>query len=183
MEEEVKETTVEETEISTIETPIEVDPWADWSDVIKEITPQETVIEKAVGLTDVDAKRIVREEIKAYVAGVREGKYPPATQISETSTELFVAEKDLEETKTSFTKQLTEIDTLMKEKVDALSKAINGLTVDKIEVLEKSLKELTTEVGVIRDQPIEIFENAMKNKELPEPRFMISEDDGSVTRK
>ena len=138
------------------------DPFADWSDIFPELKENR---EKA--LTEADVRRIVREEIKKWVQGVKEGKYPfPATYPYGKKSEVVA-----EEQKSSVTQELS----AMKESQEKLQ--------GTIEELQKSLDAIKKEVDDIRDTPIETFAKSLKEeqekKEYHSP--FVETDDGSIT--
>jgi len=139
------------------------DPFADWSDIFPELKGNR---EKA--LSEADVRRIVREEIKKWVQGVKAGKYPfPAKYPYPKKS---VDDTDIEE-KSSVTQELS----AMKESQEKLQ--------GTIEELQKSLDAIKKEVDDIRDTPIETFAKSLKEeqekKEYHSP--FIESDDGSIT--
>jgi len=137
------------------------DPFADWSDIFPELKENR---EKA--LTEADVRRIVREEIKKWVQGVKAGKYPFPAKYPYPKKSV----DDIEE-KSSVTQELS----AMKESQEKLQSTI--------EELQKSLDAIKKEVDDIRDTPIETFAKSLKEeqekKEYHSP--FIESDDGSIT--
>ena len=137
------------------------DPFADWSDIFPELKENR---EKA--LTEADVRRIVREEIKKWVQGVKAGKYPFPAKYPYPKKSV----DDIEE-KSSVTQELS----AMKESQEKLQ--------GTIEELQKSLDAIKKEVDDIRDTPIETFAKSLKEeqekKEYHSP--FIESDDGSIT--
>jgi len=137
------------------------DPFADWSDIFPELKENR---EKA--LTEADVRRIVREEIKKWVQGVKAGKYPFPAKYPYPKKSV----DDIEE-KSSVTQELS----AMKESQEKLQ--------GTIEELQKSLDAIKKEVDDIRDTPIETFAKSLKEeqekKEYHSP--FVESDDGSIT--
>ena len=137
------------------------DPFADWSDIFPELKGNR---EKA--LSEADVRRIVREEIKKWVQGVKAGKYPFPAKYPYPKKSV----DDIEE-KSSVTQELS----VMKESQEKLQ--------GTIEELQKSLDAIKKEVDDIRDTPIETFAKSLKEeqekKEYHSP--FVETDDGSIT--
>lgn len=171
------ESTVEEEDKTTEEVEKEVegsDPWDDWSDIFPEMK-EEVVKEKILSAEDV--KRIVREEIKNWVKGIKEGKYPMPTSggKEEEPTKYPYPEKALKKIATeSFKKISDEINDLKKSR-DDLKKEIDTFT--------KSLDAMQKEVEVIRDTPIDIVEKSMKEDIAYTPKIRINPFDRSITKR
>ena len=138
------------------------DPFSDWSDIFPELKE-----ERGKALTEADVRRIVREEIKKWIKGVKEGKYPfPAKYPYPKKSEVLT-----EDEKSSLPQELS----AMKESQEKLQSTI--------EELQKSLGAIKKEVDDIRDTPIETFAKSLKEeqekKEYRSP--FLESDDGSIT--
>ena len=138
------------------------DPFADWSDIFPELRENR---EKA--LTEADVRRIVREEIKKWIKGVKEGKYPFPATYPYPKKSMDVTEEE----KSAVSQELTAV----KESQEKLQ--------GTIEELQKSLDAIKKEVDDIRDTPIETFAKSLKEeqekKEYHSP--FVETDDGSIT--
>ena len=143
------------------------DPFADWSDIFPELKENR---EKA--LTEADVRKIVREEIKKWIKGVKEGKYPFPVKYPYPGKYPYPKKSEDEtEEKSSITQELS----AMKESQEKLQ--------GTIEELQKSLDAIKKEVDDIRDTPIETFAKSLKEeqekKEYHSP--FVETDDGSIT--
>jgi hypothetical protein len=159
--------TKEKTDESSAEMETEnIDPWKDWSDVISELNDQDTS-EKAMQLTEADVVRIVREQLKLWVKGVNEGKYPmPKSESKEPSKYPYPEKKDLEDMKS----QITD------------TKKYHDDTNTKLETLSKSIEDIKEELQMVKDTPIEVVEKSLKKEKEYEP-FIMEGKDGSITRR
>lgn len=136
------------------------DPFADWSDIFPELKE-----DRAKALTEADVRRIVREEIKKWIAGVKAGKYPFPAKYPYPKKSVEVTEE-----KSSVSQELT----AMKESQEKLQ--------GTIEELQKSIDAIKKEVDDIRDTPLETFAKSLKEDKKIEYRSpFLESDDGSIT--
>ena len=156
-------------EIGTVteETKLENDPWSAeaWKETFPELFKTE-VVEKAEGLTKEDVVRICREQIKEWLKGTSEGKYPLPKNMANTEEKASNKIEDVE----GLNEQLEKSTTLYKSYEE------------KFNDIAKTFEEIKKEVQIIKDQPAEIFEKSLednKNKEYVSP--FTEKDDGSIT--
>ena len=156
-------------EIGTVteETKLENDPWSAeaWKETFPELFKTE-VVEKAEGLTKEDVVRICREQIKEWLKGTSEGKYPLPKNMANTEEKASNKIEDVE----GLNEQLEKSTTLYKSYEE------------KFNDIAKTFEEIKKEVQIIKDQPAEIFEKSLKdNKDIEYKSSFIEKDDGSIT--
>jgi hypothetical protein len=170
---------VEETmdvEQSKIEEPTELaDPFSNWADVFEEFhkdMPPKSPIENSVWLTRDEIQMVAREEIKGWVKGVQDGKYPMPTGLIETvdSTLTEVAASFPEKEFKSVQDDIVEI---KKSKEDATT---------RLDGIMKSLDAMKKEIEVIRDAPIEVIEKSIIKDTSYESKIDISRD-GHISKR
>lgn len=173
---EVTDETIETEELKTEEATELSDPFSDWATIFGEFhkdMPQESLAETPAYLTRDEIQMIAREEIKGWVKGVQEGKYPMPTGIIETvdSTLTEVAASFPEKEFESVQKDIIEI---KKSKKDATT---------RLDEIMKSLDTMKKEIAVIRDTPIEVVEKSISEDLKFEPTIKINTRDKTITRK
>ena len=161
------ETPTSEVETTIEETKLENDPWSDenWRSTFPELFEKE-ITEKAEGMTKDEVIRICREQIKEWLKGTSEGKYPLPKNMANTEEKASNKIEDVE----GLNEQLEKSTTLYKSYEE------------KFNDIAKTFEEIKKEVQIIKDQPAEIFEKSLednKNKEYVSP--FTEKDDGSIT--
>ncbi|MBU0792171.1 MAG: hypothetical protein KKC55_17135 [Gammaproteobacteria bacterium] len=182
--EEKKEVKATEVEIKekeeipeTIEEKGDADPFDSWEDVFPELaSKEEEPIESKEEMTEDSIRKIVREEIKNWVKGVNEGKYPfpkgkPKDE-KEPSQYPYPSKDEIDEMSASLQKsfdgKFTELTTQLGT-IEAIQKSINELKTDN-EAIKK-------EVEIIRDQPAQIIEKSNDRKRKGfKSNFNVRED-------
>ena len=162
------ETPTVETEV-TEEIKLENDPFSDenWRSSFPELFEPE-VVEKAEGLTKEDVIRICREQIKEWLKGTSEGKYPLPKNMANSEEKALNKIEDVE----GLTEQF--------EKSASAYKSFE----DKFTDIAKTFEEIKKEVQIIKDTPVDLIEKSIekdKNKKY-EPRFKNLKD-GTITIK
>lgn len=172
--------TKEEIEVVKDEAETSSDPFAEWTSIFSEFN-KEAPIETAIEWLNKDEIRMVaREEIKGWVKGVHEGKYPLPTGmipkiepiVEEASEPKVEVEVDSFPTK--------EFEALQDEIVDIKKSRDEAST--KLEEVTKSLDKMKKEIEVIRDTPIDLVEKSIKQESPYEAKIAISRD-GQITRR
>jgi len=185
--EEIKEETTEDIKVEVTEEIIEtedlkkeetseiVDPFSSWETIFSEFhkdMPTETPAESEVWSTRDEIQMIAREEIKGWVKGVQEGKYPMPTGIIQTvdSTLTEVANPFPEKEFKSVQEDIVEI---KKSKEDATT---------RLDEIMKSLDAMKKEIEVIRDTPIEVVEKSIAKDTTYESKIDITRD-GHISKR
>ena len=185
--EETKEESTQDTKVDVVEeiadieeSKIEettelVDPFLNWADVFEEFhkeMPPESPAEAPAWSTRDEIQMIAREEIKGWVKGVQEGKYPMPTGIIQTvdSTLTEVASPFPEKEFKSVQDDIVEI---KKSKEDATT---------RLDEIMKSLDAMKKEIEVIRDTPIEVVEKSIAKDTTYESKINITRD-GHISKR
>ena len=174
MPEEIQEKAAPEIKNEIVEEVVKAspDPFDSWDDIFPELAvkaedteqnPKEEDSVKAVALTEDEVRKIVREEIKKWVKGVTDGKYPfPKGGASEPTKYPYPSKEEMEAMSTGIQKGLD----------DKLAQLMTQIS--KIDIIEKSLADIKSEnealrkdVEIIRDQPAQIIE---KSTDIPKKR-------------
>ena len=164
-----------------IEEPTELaDPFSSWETVFPEFSKEAPAEEPIEWLNRDEIRMVAREEIKGWVKGIHEGKYPlpmgmaPKIEpiVEETSEPKNEVEVDPFSTK--------EFEALQGEIVDIKKSRDESST--KLEEVMKSLDVMKKEIEVIRDTPIDLVEKSMKKESPYEAKIDISRD-GQITRR
>lgn len=162
------ETPTVETEV-TEEIKLENDPFSDenWRSSFPELFEPE-IVEKAEGLSKEDVVRICREQIKIWLKGTSEGKYPLPKSMTPTEQKSLNKIKDIEG---------------LDEQLEKSTEAYKSYE-DKFNDIAKTFEEIKKEVQVIKDTPVDLIEKSIendKNKEY-ESKFKTLKD-GTITIK
>ena len=160
--------TTDEKEEVTKEIELKNDPWSEesWKDTFPELyeKEREEVTERAEGLSEADVIRIVREQLKLWLKGVSEGKYPLPKGLGP-SKEPYPEKSEIDE---EFEK----------------SKAILDSYAQKFDDISKTFEELGKEIQLIKDTPVDLMEKSIdedKNKDYVSPYAFMK--DGTITQK
>ena len=159
----------DKTEEATQEIELENDPWSEesWRNTFPELYENEKVedvIQKAEGLGEADVIRIVREQLKLWLKGVSEGKYPLPKGLGP-SKEPYPEKSEIDE---EFEK----------------SKAILDSYAQKFDDISKTFEELGKEIQLIKDTPVDLMKKSIdedKNKDYVSPYAFMK--DGTITQK
>lgn len=162
----------DKTEEATQEIELENDPWSEesWRNTFPELYENEKVedvIQKAEGLGEADVIRIVREQLKIWLKGVSEGKYPLPKGLAP-SKEPYPEKSQIKGLDEEFEKSKTVLDSY-EQKFDDIS---------------KTFVELKKEIQIIKDTPVDLMEKSIdedKNKEYVSPYAL--KKDGTITKK
>ena len=160
------ETPTPELETTIEETKLENDPWSEenWKSTFPELFEKE-ISEKAEEMTKEDVVRICREQIKEWLKGTSEGKYPLPKNMARGEEKTLNKIEDVE----GLNEQLEKSITLYKSYEE------------KFNDIAKTFEELKKEVQIIKDQPAEIFEKSLKdNKDIEYKSPFLEKDDGSI---
>lgn len=162
----------EKTEDVTQEIELENDPWSEesWRNTFPELYENEKVedvIQKAEGLGEADVIRIVREQLKLWLKGVSEGKYPLPKGLAP-SQEPYPEKSQIKGLDEEFEK----------------SKAVFDSYEQKFDDISKTFVELKKELQIIKDTPVDLMEKSIdddKNREYVSPFAHLK--DGTITQK
>ena len=162
-------------ELKTEEITELADPFLSWETIFSEFhkdMPPESPADAPAWLTRDEIQMVAREEIKGWVKGVQEGKYPMPTGIIQTvdSTLTEVAASFPENEFKSVQDDIVEI---KKSKEDATT---------RLDEIMKSLDAMKKEIEIIRDTPIEVVEKSMDEDTIFEPKIKINSRDKTITR-
>lgn len=152
------------------------DPFEDWSTVFGEFhkeMPPEVPIETPVWLNRDEIEMVAREQIKEWVKGVQEGKYPMPTGLIQT------VDSTLEEVASPFPEK--EFESVQKDIVEIKKSKEDANT--RLDEITKSLEAMKKEIEVIRDTPIEVVEKSVVNDTKFEPKIKINSREKTITRK
>ena len=164
-----------------IEEPTELaDPFSSWETVFSEFNKEAPVEEPIEWLNRDEIRMVAREEIKGWVKGIHEGKYPlpmgMAPKIEPIVEETSKPKNEVEVGPFS----TKEFEALQGEIVDIKKSRDESST--KLEEVMKSLDAMKKEIEVIRDTPIDLVEKSMKKESPYEAKIDISRD-GQITRR
>ena len=166
------------------EVKVSADPFDSWDDIFPELAVKAEEDEqnptedpaKADGLTEDNVRMIVREEIKKWVKGVTDGKYPfpKGTTASEPTKYPYPSKEEMEAMSSGIQKSLD----------DKLAQLMTQIS--KIDIIEKSLVDIKSEnealrkdVEIIRDQPAQIIEKSIdvtKKRKGFKSTYKVKED-------
>lgn len=146
IEKEIETSTSETGTIEEVE--LEDDPWSEenWKQTFPELYEKE-ITEKEEGLTEKDVIRIVREQLKLWLKGVSEGKYPLPKGMKPTEYP-YPKKGDIEGLDEEFEK----------------SKDLHKSYDEKFEDIAKTFEEIKKEVQIIKDSPVDLIEKEIKEK-------------------
>jgi len=164
--------TTDEKEEVTKKIELENDPWSEesWKETFPELfekEKEEEATEKAEGLNEAGVIRIVREQLKLWLKGVSEGKYPLPKELAP-SQEPYPEKSQIKGLNEEFEK----------------SKAILDSYAQKFDDISKTFEELGKEIQIIKDTPVDLIEKSIdgdKNKEYVSPYTLMK--DGTITQK
>ena len=152
------------------------DPFGDWTEVFSEFhkeIPEEISMEPKEWLSRDEIRMVAREEIKGWVKGIQEGKYPIPTGM------VPKIEPKIEPKVDTFPEK--EFKSLQDEVVE-IKKSRDTMSTRFDEIL-KSLESMKKEIEVIRDTPIDIVEKSIVKKVQYVPNIQINSRDNSITRR
>ena len=152
----------------TKEPELENDPWSaeSWKETFPELfekEKEEPIIQKAEGLGEADVIRIVREQLKIWLKGVSEGKYPLPKGLAP-SKEPYPEKSQIKGLDEEFEKSKAVFDSF-EQKFDDISKTF-------------------VELKIIKDTPVDLLEKSIdddKNREYVSPFAHLK--DGTITQK
>ena len=160
----------------------EADPFDSWEDIFPElaqkadepVTPEEPA---AKTMSEEEVRRLVREEIKKWVKGVSEGKYPFPKGAGKNKPE-------------ETTEEPSKYPYPSKEDVKSMNEALQKSFDEKLtrfDVIEKSLATLKAEndamrkeIEIIRDQPAQIIEKSLEKKPKSYKSPYKVKEDGTI---
>lgn len=164
-----------------IEEPTELaDPFSSWETVFSEFNKEAPAEEPIEWLNRDEIRMVVREEIKGWVKGIQEGKYPLPTGMASTIEPIVEETSESENEVGVDLFPAKEFEALQDEIVDIKKSRDESST--KLEEVMKSLDVMKKEIEVIRDTPIDLVEKSMKKESPYEAKIDISRD-GQITRR